>query len=489
MHLHLNLRPVIHILGLMLMALAAVMLIPLIVEQLIEGHENAGFEEGAIVTGFFGLLIFLASREEGELQLDLKQAFLLTALSWMVLPIFAAIPLTGVEQDSGVWLSFTDAVFETVSGITTTGSTVLSGLDHLSPGFLVWRSLLNWIGGIGIIVMAIVMLPFLRIGGMQLFRSESSDRSEKIAPNAGQIVAWITGVYAALTLVCAAAFYLTGMSGFDAINHAMATLATGGFSTHDASFGYFGVAAQWVAIVFMIAGALPFVAYIKFVRGRRRAFYEEPQVRAFLLFLFVVIVLGATYMASQSGQGFGEALTRVAFNVVSVVTTTGFATEDYSLWGTWAVAGFFLLMFVGGCAGSTSGAIKIYRFQVLWIILRNQLQRLTSPNRVIPLTFGAARVGEGLLLSVLAFMAAFFASVALITLLLALMDIDFVTALTAAATAITNVGPGLGTIIGPAGNFAPLPDMAKWLLCFAMLLGRLEIFVLFMLFDPHFWKD
>jgi trk system potassium uptake protein TrkH len=489
MHLHINPRPVIRVIGMLLMALAAVMLVPLAVEQAIEGHANVFFEEGAIISGFFGGLMYLSSHDDGEFQLNLKQAFLLTAACWTVLPLFAAIPLVGILHENGEPLSFTDAVFETVSGITTTGSTVLIGLDDLPPGFLLWRSLLNWIGGIGIIVMAIVILPFLRIGGMQLFRSESSDQSEKIVPKAAHMVSWIIWVYMGLTLSCAVLYYMTGMSGFDAINHAMTTLATGGYSTHDASFSYFGAAAQWVAITFMVAGALPFVAYVKLLQGRHRALGDDPQIRTFALFLVGVIFVGTLLHARSNDLDLASALTDVAFNVVSIVTTTGFASADYTLWGPGAVAGFFLLMFVGGCAGSTSGAIKIYRFQVLWITLRYQLMRLTSPNKVVLLRYGGKRMQDGLPLSVFAFISAFFASTALITLLLALMGLDFVTALTASATAITNVGPGLGDIIGPAGNFASLPDAAKWLLSFAMLLGRLEIFTLFMLFDPHFWQD
>lgn len=489
MNLHINFRPIIHVIGLLLIALAVIMLIPLLAEEVIEGHANAFFEEGVVVSGVFGALLVLASRDNAEFSLDVKQAFLMTACCWIVLPVFAAIPLVGITGKSGAALSFTDAVFETVSGITTTGSTVISGLDGLHPGFLLWRSLLNWIGGIGIIVMAIVMLPFLRIGGMQLFRSESSDRSEKIVPKSAEMVKWIIWTYIGLTVACAIGYGIAGMSAFDAINHAMATLATGGFSTHDASFGAFGTAARWVAIVFMIAGGLPFILYIKLLRGRKRALRDDPQVRTFLVFLIVVSLLGAVVLSQDAGLEFGTALTEVAFSVVSIVTTTGFASSDYTAWGTGAVAAFFILTFVGGCAGSTSGAIKIYRFQVLWITLRHQLQRLTSPHRVIPLQYKGARMAEDLPLSVLAFMAAFFASIAVVTTLLALMGIDFVTAISASATAITNVGPGLGPIVGPSGNFANLPDAAKWILSFAMLLGRLEIFTLLMLFDPHFWRD
>ncbi len=482
-------RPIIQVIGLLLVALAIFMMVPAVVEAQMAGSTPFEFIFSSAFTGFTGLALVLATRDNAPFNLDIKQAFLLTATTWLVLPIFAALPLLGLGLPADAALSYTDAVFETVSGITTTGSTVMSGLDTMLPGILLWRSLLNWIGGIGIVVMAIIMLPFLRIGGMQLFRTESSDKSEKILPKSSQLVKWITGVYIALTVLCILAYFLSGMTLFDAVNHALATLATGGFSTHDSSFAGFGLGSQWVGIIFMLAGGVPFIAFIKFARGRRRAFSGDPQIKAFLKFLGVVI-LGSTFMLmADRDWGFFYALTTAAFNIVSIVTTTGFASTDYTLWGTGAIAGFFLLTFAGGCAGSTSGAIKIYRFQVLWITLREQLLRLNSPNRVVILNYHGARMPQDLPLSVLAFLAAFFASIAIVTLLLAMMNIDFVTALSAATTAITNVGPGFGDIVGPAGNFSTLPDAAKWLLSFAMLLGRLEIFTLIMLFDPHFWRD
>jgi len=482
-------RPIVQVIGLLLVALAFFMMVPAVVEAQMAGTTPWEFIFSSAFTGFIGLALVLATRDDEPVNLDIKQAFLLTATTWLVLPIFAALPLLGLGLPEDATHSYTDAVFETVSGITTTGSTVLSGLDTMLPGILLWRSLLNWIGGIGIVVMAIIMLPFLRIGGMQLFRTESSDKSEKIVPKSAQLVKWITGVYVALTALCTIAYYLSGMTMFDAVNHALATLATGGFSTHDSSFSGFGMGAQWVGILFMLAGSIPFIAYIKFARGRKHAFARDPQITAFLRFL-AIIILGSTFMLmADRDWDFFHALTMAAFNIVSIVTTTGFASTDYTLWGTGAVAGFFLLTFAGGCAGSTSGGIKVYRFQVLWITLREQLLRLNSPNRVVILNYHGARMPSDLPLSVLAFLAAFFASIAIVTLMLAMMDIDFVTALSAATTAITNVGPGFGDIVGPSGNFASLPDAAKWLLSFAMILGRLEVFTLIMLFDPHFWRD
>jgi len=484
-----NLRPIFHVNGLLLLGLSAFMMIPAIVEALMAGYSPTEFLLSAAVTAFAGALFVLSTRDNNSFSINLKQAFLLTASCWIILPIFAALPLLGSGLHGGMDLSYTDAIFETVSGITTTGSTVMSDLDHMMPGILLWRSLMNWIGGIGIIVMAIILLPFLRIGGMQLFRTESSDRSEKVIPKSAELVKWITGVYVGLTMLCTIAFYISGMGWFDAVNHALATLATGGYSTHDASFGYFGTASQWVAILFMLAGAVPFIAFIKFIKGQRQALFRDPQIIALFRFLAAVIFVAACLLTLNSELGFFDALTATAFNIVSIVTTTGFASTDYTLWGSSAVIGFFLLTFVGGCAGSTSGAIKIYRFQVLWVTLVEQMRQLMSPNRIVILRYHNTRMEPELPVSVLAFLAAFFASIAVVALLLTGLGVDFVTALSASTTAITNVGPGLGSLIGPAGNFAALPDGAKWILSFAMLLGRLEIFTLLMLFDPHFWQD
>ncbi|WP_308911197.1 TrkH family potassium uptake protein [Pseudokordiimonas caeni] len=477
-------NPVIHVIGLLLMGLAFFMFIPFFVNVGAEGDLLIGFEVSAAATGFAGLLMILATRGEGTQILDLRQGFLLTSLAWLLLPAFAALPFLQFGLD------YADAYFEAVSGITTTGSTVMSGLDTLPTGILLWRAFLNWLGGIGIIVMAIILLPFLRIGGMQLFKTESSDQSEKIIPKAAEMVNWITGAYTGLTILCALLYYIGGMTGFDAICHAMSTLATGGFANYDASFGHFtNPFIHWVAIFFMIAGALPFNAWIRLMRGDRKAFFRDPQIMALMRFFLITVSIMALWLSIKTHMPLVDAIRLTAFNIVSVVTTTGFATTDYTLWGEAAIGAFFLLTFVGGCAGSTSGGIKVYRFQILWVAMTGQMKKLMSPHRTVVMLYQGRRLPEALLISVLAFLAAYFASTAAVTLALTFMGLDLVTALTAAATAISNVGPGLGQIIGPAGNFASLPDGAKWLLSFTMILGRLEIFTLFLLFDPYFWKD
>ncbi len=478
-----DLRPVFRVVGLLLCGLALAMLVPAAVDYAARNRDWQAFVEAAASTGFVGLLFVIGTGSSKAFALGLRQAFVLTVCSWLFMTAFAALPLLGLGLD------YTDAFFEAISGVTTTGSTVLVGLDALPPGILLWRALLQWVGGIGIIVMAIVVLPFLRVGGMQLFRTESSEQSEKVVPSAFQMAAWITAIYAALTIACALIYGLSGMSVFDAVCHALTTLSTGGYSTHDSSFVYFrNPLTHWAGTFFMLAGALPFVAYIRFVRGRTKALWQDTQIRTLIAFLAGSSVVMALWLAVAADMPLGDALRLSAFNITSVVTTTGFANADYGQWGPLAASAFLVFTFVGGCTGSTSGGIKIFRFQVVWLTIRSSLLRLASPHRVVVMRYGSRILSSDIPASVLAFVAVFMATVAVFTIVLTGMGLDLMTALSASATAIANVGPGLGPIIGPAGNFAVLPDAAKWILAAAMLLGRLEIFTVLVLLDPQFWR-
>jgi trk system potassium uptake protein TrkH len=476
-------NPLGQILGFILIGVATLMLLPALVDLAQQNPDWHVFLFSAATVGVLGVMLTLATQIDAEPEITIRRAFVITATCWFVLPAVSALPFVGVG------LNYTDAFFEAMSGVTTTGSTILTGLDALPPGILLWRSLLQWIGGVGIIVMAIIMLPFLRIGGMQLFSAESSETGGKIVPNARQLVEWIAGIYVALTSLCAVLYALGGMSAFDAFCHAMATLSTGGYSTHDASFAFFqNPYVQWIAIVFMIAGAFPFAAYIRTLRGDRQVLFHHPEARVLVLFLLVTSGGMAVWLSWTHHMPLSDSFRLTAFNITSIVTTTGFANADYTGWGPQVVGVFFLITLVGGCTGSTSGAIKIFRYLIVVAILRRHLKRLTSPRRVLNLRYGNRRVPEDIPNSVLAFLTAFFGVLSLFTVVLTMLGLDFVTALSAAATAITNVGPGLGPIIGPTGNFAPLPDAAKWVLSAAMLLGRLELFAVLVLFDPDFWR-
>jgi trk system potassium uptake protein TrkH len=477
-------RPVLFVIGIFLVVLGAMMIVPALLAIWNHGPDWQGFLlSAAICEGVGFMLIYRTHRI--EFLLTSRQMFLLTSLSWIAISAFSALPL----MFSQLQLTYTDAFFEAISGITTTGSTVLVGLDYMPRDILLWRALLQWLGGIGIIVMAIAILPFIRVGGMRLFQTESSDRSEKPFARAASTAKAIGSIYLALTALCAFAYWQAGMTLFEAIIHAMTTLSTGGYSTSDSSLGHFPQPAiHWIATLFMVLGGLPFVQYARLIRGDYHSLWYDRQVRAFLTFLFIVILVMTLDLYWSSTMTFEYALRMVALNVTSVLTTTGYASTDYTTWGQFAIVSFFFLTFVGACSGSTSGGIKIFRFQVAYLLLRNQLYKLIHPYVVMPLRYNDRAVSNEIVYSLVGFSFFFAVSVALLALALALTGLDLVTSLSGAATAIANVGPGLGDIIGPVGNFATLPNAAKWLLCFGMLIGRLEIMTVLVLFVPTFWR-
>ena len=477
-------RTIFFIIGLLLAAVAVGMLLPAMADAAIGHHDWQVFVASALVTGFIAGALILTNR--GTLPpLSVKQAFLLTSLSWLALTGFAALPFAF----SGLNLSYTDAFFEAMSGLTTTGATIITNLDQAPPGILLWRALLQWFGGIGIIVMAISVLPMLNVGGMQLFRLESSDTSEKILPRTAQIAGSITRLYFFITGSCLLAYWLAGMSFFDAAAHAMTTIATGGFSTRDASLAAFNAPAiEVVAIIFMIASSLPFVAYLQVTNRNFSAFLQDGQIRFFLAAAATTtLVMWFYQIATDTGTGATAAL-RSAFNTVSILTGTGFTTADYSLWGPFAVSVFFILTFIGGCAGSTSCGLKIFRLQIILKSGWRYVKQVTQPNGVFVIRYNGKLVDDKVANSVIAFGLIFVLSFAGLAIILALIGLDTQTALSAAAAAIANVGPGLGPIVGPSGTYAPLPDTAKWVLSFGMLLGRLEFLTVLVIFAPSFWR-
>jgi trk system potassium uptake protein len=478
-------RPVLLVVGILLATLAVMMMIPAAVD-LVAGHADwQVFAVSSGVTLFVGVAMALTTNT-GNIKFSLRQAFLMTTLSWIALVLFGSLPFAF----AGLEMSFTDAIFETMSGVTTTGSTVMTGLDYVPPGILIWRSLLQWMGGIGIIVMAIAVLPMLKVGGMQLFRMESSDQSDKALPRAAQIAAAIVVIYVGLTVIWAILYWFAGMSGFDAIAHAMTTIATAGFSTRDASVGFYQSAAiDYIATAGMLIGALPFILYLRTVRGDFRALMDDSQVQWFLTFVTLVVLAMAGWLWLEDGRMPHDALRLASFNVVSVITGTGYATADFSLWGSFALPVFFFIMFVGGCAGSTTCGIKVFRFQVLYAAARTQIHHLLQPHGVFIPYYNRRPIEDEVIVSVLSFFFMWFFSFTLLALALGLLGLDFLTAFSSAATAIANVGPGLGPVVGPHGHFGELPDAAKWLLTGGMLLGRLELFTVIVLFTHGFWRD
>lgn len=479
------LSPVIYVIGWFLLTLGVAMFFPAAADWVAGNVNWTVFAIAGAGTFFAGGTFVLATRG-APLNITLRQGFLLTTGSWVTVALFGALPLAYSDV---LPLTYTDAFFEAMSGLTTTGSTVLSGLDRLPPGVLLWRGLLQWFGGIGIIVMAVAMFPLLKVGGMQLFRMESSDRSEKAISSVKRYTAALVLSYVALSIVCASLLRLAGMTWFEAAVHAMTTLSTGGYSTSDASIGHWdNPFVHWIVTAFMLLGALPFVVYIHMVRQGPGSLLRDSQIRAFVSFLSTVIGTVTLWLWASGEFSFERALRETAFNVVSVVTTTGYAVSDYSQWGTMPFGVFFMLIFVGGCTGSTGGGIKMFRFQVLTMAFRAYIRSRVYPHGVQAMTYDGRVVSADVVLGVLVFILIFLMTVVATSLILEGVGLDLVTALSGAATAVANVGPGLGEIIGPAGNFSSLPDAAKWVLAVAMLLGRLEFLTVLVLFSPAFWR-
>ncbi|PLP95568.1 potassium transporter TrkH [Pseudomonas sp. FFUP_PS_473] len=472
------------ILGVFLITLAVSMTIPLFTLMLYEQQDGlSAFVRSGVITFLTGIALVAQGRPE-DAHLRPRDMYLLTTASWVVVCTFAALPMVFIRD-----ISYTDAFFETMSGITTTGSTVLTGLDTASPGLLIWRSMLHWLGGIGFIGMAVAILPLLRVGGMRLFQTESSDWSDKVLPRSHVMAKYILLVYVVLTGIGYLAFWWAGMTPFEAINHSMSLISTGGFSTSDSSLAHWSQPAiHWVAVGVMILGSLPFTLYVAVLRGNRGALFKDHQVRGFIGFLVLTWLLVGTWLHFNGPCGWWEAVRLVAVNVTSVVTTTGVALGDYTLWGTFSVLFFFYLTFVGGCSGSTAGGLKIFRFQVAGQLLHSSLSQLIHPRATIRSKYNGHPLDEDIVRSLLTFCFFFTTTIAAIALGLALIGLDWTIALTGAATAVCNVGPGLGPVIGPAGNFSSLPDAAKWLLTVGMLLGRLEILTVLVLFTPSFWR-
>ena len=478
-------RPVLFVVGALLTTLGAFMLIPALADASAGDPNWSKFLAASFLTVFTGVGLALVNRV-GQARFSVKQTFLLTTLSWTALTAFAALPFA--MSDLG--LSYADAFFEAMSGITTTGSTVIVGLDGAPKGILLWRALLQWQGGIGIIVMAIAVLPMLRVGGMQLFWTESSDRSDKVLPRPAQISTVIGLAYLILTLLAAVAYWQAGMTAFEAVCHAMTTISTAGFSTSDQSLGYFqSPAIEWIATTFMILGGLPFILYYRIIIGQARLTSRETQVHCFLVVIGFSILAIVLTLVIQHNENLETALRHAAFNVVSIITGTGYSSTDYGAWGGVAVSLIFFLMLVGGCTGSTTGGIKIFRLQVLAATAWVQIRRPLQPHGIFIPHFNRKPIPEPVAEAVTSFLFVFVACFVAITLGLGALGLDFITSMSGAATALANVGPGLGHIIGPSGTFAPLPDAAKWLLSFAMLLGRLELFTVLVLFMPSFWRD
>ena len=478
-----NYKTVFYTLGTLQIILGVFMLIPVII-QLIYNELDSGFVSASIITIIFGILFFLTNLDHDK-SIDLPQAFILTALSWLSVAIFGSLPFIFSELN----LNFTDAFFESMSGITTTGSTVLTDLDNSPKGILLWRAILQWLGGIGIILMAITLMPIMNIGGMQLFKISSNDNAEKILPKSKEVSLRLIIIYSLLTLTCATFYKLFGMNYFDSLTHSMTTIATGGFSNYNDSIGYFNSALIEInAIIFIILGSIPFIAYIKYLNGDKKIFYKDAQINFFLKTILISVIIISVFLLFKSHSSETFLLRQVTFNVVSILTGTGYVTANYSDWGGFPLIFFLVLMFIGGCAGSTACGLKIFRIHILYKFFLMQLKKYIYPRGVFVLKYGENILNEKFISSIISFVFLYIIVFFIITTLLSISGLDFITAISGAATSISNVGPGLGGMIGPNGNFSLLPDFSKWILTVGMLLGRLELFAIIVLFIPSFWR-
>ena len=478
-------KTVFFLIGILLIVLGASMLAPYTLQIILDENSHS-FISSSFITIFIGVLFVLANLEK-DFKLNLRQTFLFSSLAWLTVAAFGSLPFLLSNEN----FSFSDAFFESMSGITTTGATIISDLDNSPKSILLWRAIMQWLGGIGIVVMAITILPLLKVGGMQLFKMEGPDSTEKILPRTIEVAAIIISTYITLTLICGFFYWVFGMSIFDSISHAMTTIATGGFSTHNDSIGFFKNSnVEIVASIFIILGSIPFITYLKFAQGNRKIFFQDVQIKGLIYLLIISIVIMFFYLFFINYEtGILDKIRISSFNVISILSGTGYVTDDFGLWGKFSLIFFLILMFIGGCAGSTACGIKIFRLQMLLIFLKNQIRKIISPNSVIITKYNNQKISDSFINSVIIFIFTFLFIFLLIAMLLSISGLDFITSISGAASSISNVGPGLGEVIGPNGNYKDIPDISKWILSAGMLLGRLELFAVLVLFFPSFWRS
>ena len=479
-----DLRPVGYIIGLVTAVLGAAMLVPAAAD-FIDGDANwRALLSSAIVTMLAGGLVALACLNGASAPLRTQHAFVLTTFVWVALPVFGALPFVlGVPG-----VGFTDAFFEAMSGITTTGTTVFTGLDDMPRGALLWRSILQWIGGLGIIIVAMLFLPLMKVGGMQFFRSEAFDTMGKVMPRAIDLGRALVEVYIAITVLCAGVYFALGLSAFDAVNHAFTTVATGGFSTSDDSFGKFSGPAEYAGAMLMVLAGLPFVRFVQLAGGSFAPLWQDMQVRAYLRWTGYAITSVLAYRVIVDGVPLRDGVRETAFNVVSLFSGTGYGSADVESWGAFPLVVMIAVGMVGACTASTGCSIKVFRYLVLFEAIKAQIRRIQSPNRVIPVRLEGRPLDADVINSVITLFTLFMVSFGVVAVLLSLAGLENRTAVTAAWTALFNIGPAFGPEVGPTGAVDAFPTAAKWIMTVAMLLGRLELLAVLVLLLPRFWR-
>ena len=480
-----NFKPIALVGGTVVCAVGFLLFIPLFTEIFYQTETWQSYAVPILIYLIVGGSLVITNKNI-EFKITTKEAFIITVLSWILLSILCSIPFIYTTVN----LSPVDALFESVSGITTTGATVIKNLDTLPKGILIWRSLLQWLGGIGIVIIALIILPFLRIGGMQLFHLEGDDPYDKFLPKISSVVSKIISIYLILTLILVFLYFYNGMTFFDSLAHSFSTISTGGFSTHSNSFAYFNDnSILFIGIIFMILGSFPFLILAQINFKNPLTSFKDQQVKIFIFILLTSIIL-IFFLAQEYISGtYLDRLISISFNTISIISGTGFVSENYENWGNYASVLFLILMFIGGCAGSTTGGIKVFRFQILFKYIMLHLKKMIQPHAVLANHFNNKVIQDNTYESVMSFFFIYVLTFAISALLLSFSGLDFLTCFSAAASAISNVGPGLGDIIGPEGNYSTLTNYSKIVLLTTMLLGRLEMLTILILFVPSFWKN
>ena len=478
-----DLRPIGYVIGLLLVALGAMMLVPLAVDFLDANPNWRAFASAALITALSGGVLALACANGATRGLTLQQSFLLTTGTWVALPLFGALPFMLGLPGAGI----TDALFEAMSGLTTTGSTVFTGLDDLPRGTNLWRGMLQWLGGLGIVIVALIFLPVMKVGGMQYFRSEGFDTLGKVLPRAFDISTALIQIYIGMTALCALVYKALGMDGFEAVVHALTTMSTGGFSVHDDSFARYAGVLEYAAVVFMILASLPFIRYIQLMQGQPMAIWADVQVRAFVRWVAYAVAMVTGYRVIVQDADPLVALRESAFNVVTLFTGTGYSSADVTLWGGFSMIVIIAAGFIGGCTAYTGCSVKVFRYLVVLEAIRAQIKRLRSPSAVVPVRLDGRSLGEDVITSVTVFFSMFVISFGVLAVALSMTGLQTQTALTAAWTSLANVGPAYGAEVSPSGSFDAFPAPAKWLMTAAMLVGRLELLSVYVLFTTRFW--
>ena len=479
-----NFKPIALVSGTVICAVGFFLFIPLITEIIYNTESWQSYAVPILLYLIVGGSLVITNKNV-DLKISPKEAFIITVLSWVLMTFLCAVPFIYTKVD----LSVVDALFESMSGITTTGATTLNNIEILPKGILIWRAFLQWLGGIGIVVIALFILPFLRIGGMQLFHLEGDDPYDKSLPKISSVIKKIFIIYFTLTIVLIFFYYIFGMTIFDSIAHSFTTISTGGFSTYDNSFAYFDNSILIIAIIFMILGSLPFLVLIQTTKKNLFPIFKDHQVRAFIIILLIATITIFYFANNYINGDLISKIVSVSFNTISIISGTGYISDNFENWGNYASVLFLILMFIGGCAGSTTGGLKVFRFQILFKYINLHLKKMLKPHVILASHFNGKKINDSTYESVMSFFFLYILTFFLSALLLSFNGLDFITCISAAASTISNVGPGLGSIIGPEGNYGMLDGFSKIILIFTMFLGRLELLTILVLLIPSFWRD